>query len=74
MFLSSTGTKGNVCNSPYVDSHGELDMGFNRGKPMFLDQRRLMRLEKDILEYELDALSSMDTSLHLVKYPDWVKF
>lgn len=74
MFLSSTGTKGNVCNSPYVDSHGELDLGFERGKPMFLDQRRLMRLEKDILEYEIDALSSMDTSMHLVKYPDWVKF
>lgn len=73
-YLSSSGIKGNVCDSPYVDCRGETDKGFSRGKPLFLDQRRLMRLEKDILEYEMDALSSMDTSLHLVKYPNWIEF
>ena len=74
MFLSSRDSKGAICHSPYVDDHGELDMGFNRGKPMHLDMERLAMLEREILEYEADGLCSMDTTLHMTSHPNWNEF
>jgi hypothetical protein len=37
---------GHFLNSPYLDIHGEMDIGLQRGKPMFLNVKRYREIRK----------------------------
>lgn len=37
---------GSYMNPPYLDSHGEVDVGLRRGNPLFLNKRRYAEIRK----------------------------
>lgn len=37
---------GNYMNPPYLDAHGEVDIGLRRGNPLYLNKRRYNELRK----------------------------
>jgi hypothetical protein len=45
---------GALFSSLYVDKYGEEDIGFLRGKPLFLDQQRLNSLKTIWLSHSFD--------------------
>ena len=45
--------KGYFNPSPYLDAHGESDLGLKRGKPLFLNQSRYNELAKLWLNHQI---------------------
>ncbi|KAJ3033774.1 hypothetical protein HK097_004730, partial [Rhizophlyctis rosea] len=37
---------GNFMNPPYLDAHGEVDVGLRRGRPQYLNMKRYDELRK----------------------------
>ncbi|KAI8897884.1 hypothetical protein BC833DRAFT_620830 [Globomyces pollinis-pini] len=49
--------KGQGCfiNPPYLDSHGEVDLGLRRGRPLFLNQRRYDEVRRCWLSHSIPS-------------------
>ena len=45
--------KGFFHNSPYLDAHGESDLGLKRGKPLFLNDGRYNELVKLWINHQI---------------------
>jgi E3 ubiquitin-protein ligase UBR1 len=47
---------GSFFSSPYLDIHGEVDLGLKRGKPQFLNLKRYQEFRKVWLNHGIPSL------------------
>jgi E3 ubiquitin-protein ligase UBR1 len=52
--------RGCIMNAPYLDMHGETDLGLRRGRPQFLNERRMKELKRLWLRHQIPSVVSKE--------------